>query len=145
MLIAEDLLLLLTDDDSGKVPSAAAVDLGLAGALVADLDLAGRVRSTAGDHPLKKDRLEIRDSSPVGDALLDSALSKIASVAGRRPYKAVEALTKGTRRSLYERLAERGLVRQHESKVFGITLRTTWPAAERMHEQLLRARLSTAL
>jgi hypothetical protein len=36
-------------------------------------------------------------------------------------------------------------VRKHDSKAFGITSRTTWPAAERTHEQLLRARLSWSL
>src|SRR5690242_6095689 len=47
MRIAEDLLLLLTDDESGRlVTSAQHVDAALAGATVLELALAGRVALT---------------------------------------------------------------------------------------------------
>src|SRR3954447_2372061 len=145
MLIAEDLLLLLTDDDSGKAAGSTQVDLGLAGALVADLALLGRVDVAAADEKVKKGRLVVRDASPSGDDFLDRALAWLVKQEGRRPDRAVPALKDETRRQVYRRLAERGLVRQHASKLFGITLRTTWPAAERTHEQLLRAKLALAV
>jgi hypothetical protein len=145
MLIAEDLLLLLTDDDSGKAAGSTQVDLGLAGALLAELVLLGRVDVSAPGEPVKKGRLVVKDASPTGDHLLDQALARLSALVGKRPETGVDALTKDTRRQLYERLAERGLVRQHESKLFGITLRTTWPATERTHEQLLRANLALAV
>jgi hypothetical protein len=145
MLIAEDMLLLLTDDDTGKAAGSTQVDLGLAGALMADLALLGRVDIAAAGEQVKKGRLVVRDASPTDDDLLDGALSRLSGQQGKRADKAVEALTKDTRRQLYLRLAERGLVRQHESRLFGVTLRTTWPAAERTHEQLLRASLALAV
>jgi hypothetical protein len=145
MLIAEDLLLLLTDDDSGTAAASIRVDLGLAGALLAELVLLNRVDLAADGERVRKGRLVVRDPSPTEDDLLDTALERLANHEGRRPEKGVRALTKQTRRHLYLRLAERGLVRQHESKLFGMTLRTTWPAEQRSHEQLLRAHLATAL
>jgi hypothetical protein len=151
MLIAEDLLLLLTDDDTGKAAGSTQVDLGLAGALTADLALLARVDIAAPGQPVKKGRLVVKaaatDHEPpeLSDDLLSQALAKLATFEGKRPDKAVEALSKDIRRLLYLRLTERGLVRQHDSKLFGITLRTTWPAAERTHEQLLRANLARAV
>ncbi|HSS67774.1 MAG TPA: GPP34 family phosphoprotein [Nocardioidaceae bacterium] len=142
MLIAEDLLLLLTDDESGKAKGSTPVDLGLAGALLADLALLQRVGIGEDGKHVKKGRLVVADASPTGDTLLDGALGRLARYVGKRPDKAVGALTKETRRAVYLRLAARGLVRQHESKLFGITLRTTWPAQERSHEQVLRAHLA---
>jgi hypothetical protein len=152
MLIAEDVLLLLTDDDTGKAAGSTQVDLGLAGALVADLALLGRVDIAAPGESVKKGRLVVKEATPASDGsrelsdeLLGQALATLATFEGKRPDKAVEALTKDVRRLLYLRLAERGLVRQHDSRLFGITLRTTWPAAERTHEQLLRANLARAV
>ena len=145
MLIAEDLLLLLTDDDSGAAAASLRVDLGLAGALLAELVLLNRVDLAGDGARVKKGRLVVRDVTPTEDELLDGALERLAKQEGRRPDKGVRALTKQTRRVIYMRLAERGLVRQHESKLFGMTLRTTWPAEQRSHEQLLRANLATAL
>ena len=129
----------------GKAAGSTQVDLGLAGGLMADLALAGRVDIATVGEQVKKGRLVVRDTSPTGDGMLDDALARLSGHAGKRPDKAVEALTKNTRRQLYVRSAARGLVRQHESKVFGITVRTTWPAAERNHEQLLRASLALAV
>ena len=142
MLIAEDLLLLVTDDESGKAKSSTPVDLGLAGALLADLAIRQRVGIAEDGKEVKKGRLVLTDASPTRDALLDGALDRLTRYVGKRPDKAVGGLTKETRRAVYLRLAARGLVRQHESKLFGITLRTTWPAQERSHEQLLRAHLA---
>jgi hypothetical protein len=142
VLIAEDLLLLVTDDESGRAKSSTPVDLGLAGALLADLALLQRVGIADDGKQVKKGRLVVRDASPTGDALLDGALDRLGRYVGKRPDKAVGGLTKETRRALYLRLTARGLVRQHESKLFGITLRRTWPAQERSHEQLLRANLA---
>ena len=50
MLLAEDPLLLVTDDASGRLPvPAAQVDAGLGGANLAELTLLNRVSSAQGD------------------------------------------------------------------------------------------------
>jgi len=112
MLIAEDLLLLLTDDDTGKAVGSTHVDLGLAGALMADLALLGRIDVAAAGEAVKNGRLVVRDVSPTQDDLLDGALARLATQHGKRSDRAVETLTKDVRRQVYLRLAGRGLVRQ---------------------------------
>jgi hypothetical protein len=89
MLIAEDLLLLLTDDDTGKAAGSTQVDLGIAGALMADLALVGRVDIAAAGEQVKKGRLVVRDASPTGDGMLPSGAS-ISSQGERRPRSPAE-------------------------------------------------------
>jgi hypothetical protein len=65
------------------------------------------------------------------DGFLNMALTRLSAVEGMRADRAVDVLRRDVRQTVYRRLAERGLVRQHESELFGMTVRTTWPAAER--------------
>ena len=64
--LAEELLVLALDDSNGKVHSSAAASLefGLAGAILMDLGLAGKLS-------FEQERLEVVDAAPVGDSILD--------------------------------------------------------------------------
>jgi Golgi phosphoprotein 3 (GPP34) len=75
MLLAEDLLLLVTDDDSGRlsVPGVQA-DAGLGGANLVELTLLGKVDVAGEQDPGKPGRIIVRDPSPPGDEVLDAAL-----------------------------------------------------------------------
>jgi hypothetical protein len=54
MLLAEDLLLLLTDDDTGQLAaSSAEVDVALGGALLIELALTGRVDVASSDERVR--------------------------------------------------------------------------------------------
>ena len=72
MLLAEDLLLLLTDDETGKLDaSGTEVDMALGGALLVELALLQRI-DVAGPHEqLPEGRLVVRTHSPTGDVLLE--------------------------------------------------------------------------
>ena len=73
MLIAEDLLLLLTDDTSGKLSAhPAKVDIVLAGANLVELALMGRV-----DMDISRKELIVGDRSPIGDAVLNATLETV--------------------------------------------------------------------
>src|SRR5215208_6739076 len=75
MLLAEDLLLLLTDDDTGKLAaSSTEVDVALGGALLAELALMDRVDVAGADERVREGRLVVRDANPTADSLLDEAL-----------------------------------------------------------------------
>jgi Golgi phosphoprotein 3 (GPP34) len=93
VLIAEDLLLLLTDDTGGRLSTATEkVEVLLAGANLVQLALMGRVDVSREVKPIrvgrihwdrKVDRFIVCDSSPTGDAVLDTALQIINRCQGR--------------------------------------------------------------
>jgi hypothetical protein len=146
MLIAEDLLLLLTADDTGKLAaSGTSVDAALGGALLAELALAERVDVAGRGQRVREGRLVVRDAGPTGDSVLDGALAAVGDKEGKKPESVVAALGKRTRVQLYERLAGRGLVRAEETRILGVFPRHRWPAEHAGHEADVRACLVTAL
>ena len=136
MLLAEELLLLLTDDATGKlVVNKAHVDPALAGAQLIELSLMRRV-----DVDDRK-RLVVLDGSPTGEQPLDAALAVVRRRAGKKPSAAIGELGKGLRQRLYDRLDARGIVRVEHDKVLGLFRTTTWPAVSVEHESVVRRAL----
>lgn len=81
MLIAEDLLLLLTDDRTGRLAgSGTEVDVALGGALLVELTMEGRVEVTEDGGMLRRNRVTVRDAAPTGDEVLDEALARRVQV-----------------------------------------------------------------
>lgn len=145
MLLAEDLLLLLTDDDSGRLKeSAAPVDVALGGARLVELTLLGRVVVT-GEGEGRKGRLVVRNPEPVDDPLLQEALEICRSYEGKRPQSVVGPLGKKLREQLYRRLVDQGVLRAESGRVLGIFPTKSWPAADAAHERQVRAALEQAL
>ncbi len=131
MLIAEDLLLLLTDERSG----AARVDstkltYALAGAVLLELSLAGRVDVAGRGESVRRDRLVVRDPAPTGDPVLDRGLAELSRRQNKRPRDVIRHLAKGVREDVYALLAARGTVRQERSKILGVFPRTRWPVVD---------------
>lgn len=146
MLIAEDLLLLLTDDDRGKlVASASGVDVALGGAMLIELTLLGRVDVAGPGESVRKGRLLVKDAGPTPDPLLDEALAQLVAKQGKRPANVVSALGKGLRRRLYARLTDRGLLRGESGRILGIFPSRQWPTEDAAHEDSVRMLLAHAL
>jgi hypothetical protein len=146
MLVAEDLLLLLTADDTGRSRADSAnMKMALGGALLAELALMQRVDLAGPDERVKERRLIVRDAGPTGDSMLDEALATVGRKEGKKPQNVVAALGKRTRVRLYERLAEAGLLRAEEGRILGIIPTRRWPAEDTGHEASVRAGLITAL
>jgi len=146
MLIAEDLLLLLTADDTGKLAAAGMnVKMALGGALLAELAHMQRV-DLAGPHErVEEGRLIVTDAGPTGDGMLDEALATVGRKEGEKPQNVVAAVGKRTRVRLYERLAEAGLLRAEEGRILGVIPTHRWPAEDTGHEASVRAGLVAAL
>lgn len=151
MILAEDLLLLTYDDESGAAdPLIDALDQRLAGALLVELALAGRVEVTAGPETrpdgamVKKGRVVVRDDSSTGHPALDEALRVIA-VTPRKAQSLIEPLSRGLRARLLTGLAERGILQRETRKVLRIFPITLWPAADSTHEEALIQRLRSVL
>jgi hypothetical protein len=118
MLLAEDLLLLLTDDDTGMLAaSSTEVDVARDGAFLAELTLMQRVDVAGSDEGARKGRLVVRDPEPTGDTMLDEALTIVRQNEGKKPQSVVARLGKQTRTRLHERLVAGGLLRAEEDRV----------------------------
>lgn len=145
-LIAEDVLLLLLKDDSGKpMVDSTRLDRVLAGGLLLELALTGRVTPAAEGEAAKRGRLVVRDATTTGDDVLDRTLQRLADGKPVKPEKAVEQLAKGLRPELLTRLAGRGFLREERSRALGLFPTRSWPAMETAHESGLQAELSEVL
>lgn len=146
MLIAEDLLLLLTDDNSGKfMVDGMALDLALSGAVLLELAERGRLTVAGAGEVVKRGRLKILSPLPTGDGTLDEALGRCAELAGKKPESVLSAVGKGLRGDLLDRLSAAGILRAERGKVLGVFPTTRWPAADSAHEQLVCDRLRSVL
>ena len=146
MLIAEDLLLLLTNDTSGQlaVPAAHA-DAALGGAVLAELALLGKVDLAGEADAGKPGRLVVRDPSPPGDAVLDAALEVVLAHQGKKPSAVIRPLGKHLRQILHERLTAAGVLRAQQARILGIFPAHRWPALDTSHEEQVRQQLAGAL
>jgi hypothetical protein len=146
MLLAEDLLLLVTDDVSGRLSSPAShVDVGLGGANLIELTLLSRVDLTREGDPGRPGRLIVRDPTPTGDAVLDAALQIATAQQGKKASAALKPLSKNLRGALYERLAGNGVVRAEEGRILGIFPTSRWPTQDARHEAEVRGFVTQAL
>src|SRR5215472_10829008 len=146
MLLAEDLLLLVTDDASGRLSAPAAqVDAGLGGANLVELTLRNKVDLTDEQDPGKPGRIVVRDPSPAGDAILDAALEILIARQGKKPSTLIKPLSKNLRRMLYERLADSGMVRAERGRILGVFPVRRWPAQDASDEAEVRRLMTQAL
>ena len=142
-LLAEDLLLLLLDDEKGTITSTSYPQTVLGGALLLELALDGvvEVRKEGAWHQAKvhPTGVPMRD-----EPLLVEALATI----GERPRTTqdlVNRLGKGLAAKLGDDLAGRGIVERREQKILGLFPRTLWPTVDSTHEEEVRRRLSDVL
>ncbi len=140
MLIAEDLLLLLTDDRSGKATVAAQrLAFALAGGVLVELLLLGRLTIT---QEGSRARVALTGAAPVGDPMLDGALQRIAGK--RQPVLAqtvVTTLARDLPDAVRARLVARGILREEHGRVLGVFPTHAWPAADSTHEEAVRRAL----
>jgi Golgi phosphoprotein 3 (GPP34) len=145
-VLAEDLLLLLTDDASGKpLLDSTKLDLALAGAVLVELTEAGRIGVAEPGGTVRAGRVVVLDPTPTGDPLLDLPLQRIADRRPAKPQDLLSGIAKGLRRQLLARLAERGILRAEEGRILGIFPVRSWPAADSAQEDEVRRGLSEVL
>ena len=146
MILAEDVLLLLTDDRTGKpVVDGTMRDIALAGAVIAELATAGRLEVARSSGLFSRTSLRVVDPSPLGDDVLDEGLRRAAGPGSAAPTSVLDRIRKGLRERLHQRLAERGVLRAEDGRVLGLFPRTTWPAVDTAHEAQVRSGLREVL
>jgi hypothetical protein len=141
LTIAEEVLLLAYREDTGKpIIGSMELDCALAGALLAELAVRGRVGFDG-------KKLRVENGSPLGDEELDATLSRIIGEAGRHDASWwVGKLRMGRlRKRLLTRLAARGVLSEQEGKILGIFPTTRYPELDPRHEQGVRERVRNVL
>ena len=136
----EELLLLMLDDKTGRLMERATPsgEYALAGALLAELALAGRVDS---DHT----KLWAADATPTGDALADRVLAQIADAPQLRDSRYwIETLGTDARdflEVLFERLVAKGVLNKVEGRFLWVFPERRYPAVSGKEEREVKARL----
>ena len=158
MLIAEELALLLYEDDRGA-PSvdSTKLDYALGGAILVELAMkepgsepgSERVRITEENEPgVRKGRLVVSPGSNPDDPVLAEAIVLLRTQQGRKPKEVLGKLRKlsgGLRTRLLRRLSERGILRYERRKVWRIFPIDRWPTADPAAERTVRDRLHQCL
>ncbi|MFJ3513335.1 GPP34 family phosphoprotein [Streptomyces sp. NPDC090131] len=136
--LAEEIMLLSLDDESGTARQRQSVGWAVAGAILLELVMAERV-SVSGKY------LELRNTEPTGEQLLDGRIGLMeAWLRGRSKRRVTDWLTKDQTKAVgaaLERLGERGLVVAEVHKVFGVFPQRRYPEADGTVERALRERL----
>ncbi|MGC5628226.1 GOLPH3/VPS74 family protein [Georgenia sp. Z1344] len=144
MLLAEDLTLLLLDDDSGRFTAHSSLDAALGGALLAELALGGWVVIGDPSGMFKRSTVRPTDAPAPGHQVLAEALAEVAAKE-RSTNELVTRLGRAAKEPLLESLAARGILRRERGRVLGLFPSTTWPTADATHEQQMRAALTDGI
>ena len=143
-LIAEDLLLLLLDDDSGKLTGPTYLDTGIGGAVLVELALAGLVEVSKGSGIWARAKVRTTNAPTPSDPVLAEAV-EVVRAKERTAEDLVPRLGKKRRDVLLGRLRERGILEEREDRVLGLIPRRRWPAVDSSHEEDLRRAIGDVL
>jgi hypothetical protein len=138
--LAEELLLLAYDDESGKATgSQIGLDLGMAAAVLVELALAGRV--------VYIDRtIMVRDATPTGMPIIDEVLARLAtSDMAQTPTSWLQRLRHGLRDRVLADLCARGVIRDVDETMLGFIHVHRYPTVDPTVEAEIRGRLNRAL
>ena len=144
MLLAEELLLLALDDETGK-NRVSSIDLGLAGAVLIELALLERVRVAERGESIRAGRLVVTPGPAPANPVLARGLEVVTEREGRKPEHVLQALGKGLRERLSDSLVDAGVLRRETRRVLGLVPVQRLPARDGSHEATLRERIWAAL
>ncbi|MQA94302.1 MAG: GPP34 family phosphoprotein [Streptosporangiales bacterium] len=141
LTLAEEFLLLAYDESSGRpLAGGTEINCGLAGSLLLELTLHGRVDLAHG-------RVAAIDRTPVGNPEVDTALDRIGDEL--KPRKAdwwVRKLQgKELQRGLLDGLAQRGVLSEEQHRVLGLFPVQRFPERDPGPELAVRTRLADTL
>jgi hypothetical protein len=136
--LVEELLLLAYDDTTGRDRSGGYLELGLGGAVVLELTIAGRLE-------VADRRVRVLDGEPLGDPLLDDRLAAIAADKPRAPKAVVERTAKKLKPLVLDDLVQDGVLRHEQGKALGIFPLNRYLPNDPATEADAKARLGAAV
>ena len=144
MRFAEEIMLLLLDDEGGKFRRVPEWSLryALGGGVLMDLALENRI-----DTDL--DRLMLVDAAPVGDPLLDPLLAEIAAESessdARRWVERAAGRAEEIRETAIARLVERGVLERTEDRFLWVFRTRRYPLVDGQAEREVKLRIMEVL
>lgn len=155
MQLAEELLLLLTDDETGRMTVPERVlDLAVAGGALSELGAVERVR-VVGDHehvegslgePVQPGRLVIDDEvEHEADPVLDGAIEDFRGMQGRKLTNVLPILGRALYPVLHRDLEAKGVLRREAPEKQSMIPKTSWVAIDSSHENALRTHIAEVL
>lgn len=139
----EELTLLCLKDKKGTVAVAHLAQV-LSGALAAELILLNRISVEKG----RKKMVDVSDTTPIGDPLLDECLEKLATAKRRaRLSRWINrfAAIKNLHHRAADNLCQRGILQKTTDTILFLFNRTVYPELDPVPEQRLIARIEAAL
>lgn len=142
-MLAENLLLLALDDEKGTVHADATMGLsfGLAGALIMELALAGRVA-------IEADKLAGVTGANTGHALLDDTARLVDGKPGKDVRYWVEHLGRklgDIKQRLLDGLVAQGTLEQREKRILFFFKHEVYPERNQLPEEDVRTRIEAVL
>jgi golgi phosphoprotein 3 len=140
LTLPEELMLLALSDDDGKVvpSSSTALPYGLAGAVVMELALLGKME-------LGKEALTVSNTEPTGNDILDAALGSVGRSSKDRPAKwwicRPDTLVPGLKDRLLARLVEGGVLKKEEHHFLWLIPYNRYPTQDSAPEMSVREQL----
>jgi hypothetical protein len=137
--LAEELLLLAYDDESGRATgSHIGLDLGMSAAVLVELALAGRIVYV--DHTIM-----VSDATPTGVPIVDEVLARVAADSPHSPTSWLQRLRYGLRDRVLGGLCARGVIRDVDETALGVIHLHRYPTVNASVEAEIRGRLNRAL
>ena len=141
LTLAEELLLIILDDSSGKLFSSAkpyAIDIAIAASLIMDLTLNGRIDTDS-------EKLFVISSEPTGNPILDDTLAEIYAEKTSLPTSAwlTRIGQKGENliQLIIKSLVDKGVLMSVEKRLLWVFKTRVYPPTSGIEEREVRARV----
>jgi hypothetical protein len=142
-----ELLLLALHDDKGTIAFAQMLDIGLAGGMLGELLLDGRVELRP-EGRKGRPLVTVVSRATFGDPVLDEGLRRLAEAKRRgSPQATVGSLSriKGLRARTATALCRKGILRENEDRVLLLFKRRVYPTVDAAPERALVERVRRAV
>lgn len=138
--LIEDFLLISLDDEKGRfILDTTYVDNGLAGAVMLELALNGKIE-------LRDNRIHLINSDPLGNLILDQAMQAINNEKKDRKVSfwigALNANASNIKHVTLKNLTEKGIISKQEGKTLWVFSYNKYPTKDALPENEVRSRLN---
>lgn len=138
--LIEDFLLISLDDEKGRfILDTTYVDNGVAGAVMLELALNGKIE-------LRDNRIHLINSDPLGNLILDQAMQAINNEKKDRKVSfwigALNANASDIKHVTLKNLTEKGIISKQEGKTLWVFSYNKYPTKDALPENEVRSRLN---
>ena len=145
LFLYEEIMLLALKDEEGTIASGTNYQYALAGAVLAELLLKEKISV---EDQKKKKYAVIKDSTPLGDPVIDECLNKVLHSKKKQQLQTWVSRFSGLKNLKHRtarKLVERGILRTDEDKVLLLFTRKIYPEVDPEPERRMGERMRKAI